>query len=197
MPKGRHQGKVFGLMTLALLLSVKTMATTPEDTAPGSGMVKSIEKDAVSTPLMQYGYGPFSGKIAYSADGTKFLTGSRDNKARLWDINTGAVIRTFTGHTDYVKCVAFSPDGTKALTGTADYTVKLWDTETGALIRTLNELAECAAFSPDGTRIVTGSSDKTAKLWDAFTGAVLHTFTGHTSGVYGVAFSPDGTQVLT
>ena len=34
------------------------------------------------------------------------------------------------------------------------------------------------------------------KLWDAATGALLRTFEGHAGGVSSVAFSPDGTRVL-
>ncbi|HUS59118.1 MAG TPA: hypothetical protein VM141_10740, partial [Planctomycetota bacterium] len=45
--------------------------------------------------------------------------------------------------------------------------------------------------------MLTGSYDDTAKLWDAATGACIRTFTGHTSDVWSVAFSPDGTKVLT
>jgi WD40 repeat protein len=46
-------------------------------------------------------------------------------------------------------------------------------------------------------RLLTGSFDGTAKLWDAVTGQALLTLSGHTSGVYGVAFTPDGTRLVT
>ncbi|HOE12603.1 MAG TPA: hypothetical protein PLQ35_17085, partial [bacterium] len=65
--------------------------------------------------------------VAFSPDGTKVLTGSDDYTAKLWDAGTGAVIRTFSGHTDYVNSVAFSPDGTKVLTGIDDGTARIWD----------------------------------------------------------------------
>ena len=74
--------------------------------------------------------------VAFSPDGSKVLTGSDDNTAKLWDVSTGTVIRTFTGHTDYVISVAFSPDGSKVLTGSSDDTAKLWDVSTGTEIRT-------------------------------------------------------------
>jgi len=35
------------------------------------------------------------------------------------------------------------------------------------------------------------------KVWDATTGTVLHTLPGHAAGIYGVAFSPDGTRIAT
>ncbi|MGH6937195.1 MAG: WD40 repeat domain-containing protein, partial [Methylocella sp.] len=55
--------------------------------------------------------------VAFSPDGARVLTGSRDNTARLWDAATGKEIRAFTGHEDIISSVAFSPDGARVLTG--------------------------------------------------------------------------------
>jgi WD40 repeat protein len=41
------------------------------------------------------------------------------------------------------------------------------------------------------------SWDNTAKLWDAASGTLIRTFSGHSYWVESVAFSPDGTRVLT
>src|SRR5207302_6754942 len=45
--------------------------------------------------------------------------------------------------------------------------------------------------------VLTGSSDKMARLWEVTTGKEIRRFEGHTDWVEGVAFSPDGKQVLT
>jgi WD40 repeat protein len=87
----------------------------------------------------------------------------------LWDAETGQEIRTFLGHTGLVNSVAFSPDGKRVLTGAGLH----------------------------GRPGSDSDEDNTAKLWDAETGQELRTFRGHTSNVYSVAFSPDGTLVLT
>jgi len=39
------------------------------------------------------------------------LTGSADRTVRLWDIETGSVVRQFPGHRNPVETLAFSPDG--------------------------------------------------------------------------------------
>ncbi|MHC4727491.1 MAG: WD40 repeat domain-containing protein [Planctomycetota bacterium] len=67
--------------------------------------------------------------MAFSPDGTRVLTGSEDETARLWEAETGQEIRTFRGHTSYVWSVAFSPDGTRVLTGSPDGTARIWQLE--------------------------------------------------------------------
>ena len=139
--------------------------------------------------------------VAFSPDGTKALTGSIDKTAKLWDAATGACVRTFAGHTADLRSVAFSPDGARVLTGSSDNTAKLWDANTGSLIRTFSGYTGYVfvAFSPDGTKALTGSGwpDCSARLWDAATGNVVRSFIGHSSGIWSVAYSTDGTRVLT
>jgi WD40 repeat protein len=138
--------------------------------------------------------------VAFSPDGSKILTGSWDNTARLWNIVTGQQILTFTGHQEPVQSVAFSPDGSKILTGSRDHTARLWDATDGKLLMTFighQDRVWSATFSPDGTKVLTGSWDNTARLWNVANGKALATFAGHQEPILSVAFSPDGTKILT
>ena len=55
----------------------------------------------------------------------------------LWDVATGELRLTFTGHSQQIGSVAFSPDGQTLASGSADHTIKLWDIATGQERRTL------------------------------------------------------------
>jgi WD40 repeat protein len=44
--------------------------------------------------------------------------------------------------------------------------------------------------------ILSASSDHTLRLWDVESGQALRRFSGHTGGVWGCAFSPDGRLIL-
>src|SRR2546421_141840 len=74
--------------------------------------------------------------VAFSPDGRRAVSGSWDQTARLWDVQTGKELARFLGHTSRVEAVAFSPDGRQALSAGWDKTVRLWDVDSGREVRT-------------------------------------------------------------
>ncbi len=71
--------------------------------------------------------------IAFSPDGKHLLTSGRDGTVKLWDVDTGKLLRTYTGATYNVEAVAFSKDGKRFLAGESKC-VHLFDTESGKII---------------------------------------------------------------
>lgn len=49
--------------------------------------------------------------LAFHPNSLYLATGSTDRTCRLWDVQRGACVRIFMGHTGAVSCVAVSPDG--------------------------------------------------------------------------------------
>jgi WD40 repeat protein len=143
--------------------------------------------------------------LAFSPDG-KFLAsgvvdcGPADKPLKLWDAETGGLLRTFDGTGDSVDFVGFSPDGKMLVSSRGkDRTIQLWDTETGALLRTLtghSDVVISVIFSPDGKVLASGSFDASVKLWNVRTGALIRTLRGHGDKVRQVVFSPDGKTLV-
>ena len=109
------------------------------------------------------------------------------------------LLKTLTGHKNWVKFVSFSPDGTKIVSASYDYTIKIWDANTGTCLQTLKghkNWVRFVSYSPDGRKIVSVSDDKKIKIWDANTGACLQTLTGHTSNVFSATYSLDGRKIV-
>ena len=78
-----------------------------------------------------------SSSVTFSPGGKHLASGSRDNTARLWDVATGAMVRTLTGPKGGVTSVAFSPDGKALASGSEDNSVWLWDVQSETVLRTL------------------------------------------------------------
>ena len=58
-------------------------------------------------------------------DNQHALSGSADNTVKLFNVNDGAVLRTFTHHTDPVNCLALLPDGLRFVSGADDRTARI------------------------------------------------------------------------
>src|SRR5262249_47382318 len=96
-----------------------------------------------------------------------------DNTLKLWDAASGALLRTFKGHSSWVRSVAFSPDGGRVLSGSFDGKVKLWDVATGALLHTFDGHSgwvRSVPVAPDGGRVLSCRADRTLKVWGAANG---------------------------
>ena len=152
---------------------------------------------ALPLPIASFAHQDAVDNAAFSPDGARILTVSRDKTAKLWDAASGKLLASFA-HQGRVFQGVFSPDGTRILTASADGTAKLWDATSGKLLTSFDHQDEVnhATFSPDGTRILTASADNSAKLWDAASGKPMASF-AHEDEVNDAVFSPDGARILT
>jgi WD40 repeat protein len=134
---------------------------------------------------------------AVSPGGTFIVSASGDGTLKLWDAATGEELRTLAAHQSAWDC-AVAADGRRIASAGSDE-VKLWDAGSGELLRALRRQAsvwpEGCTISPDGDTVVSSAWGK-LELWDAERGDKLRTLEGHGGYVWGVAFSPDGSFVV-
>jgi WD40 repeat protein len=138
--------------------------------------------------------------VAWSSDGTRVVTVSWDDTAKVWDAVDCKELVTLRGHTGDVRYAAWSPDDRRIVTASRDASAIVWDAQTGEELLTLHghgNQVRHVAWSPDGARIVTASYDGTAKVWDAATGEELLSLGGHAGWVYQAAWNSHGTRIVT
>ncbi|GAK64824.1 dynein regulator [Moesziomyces antarcticus] len=154
--------------------------------------------------------------------GDDFLvSASRDKTIKIWELATGFCTRTLHGHAEWVRSAIPSDDGRWLVSCSTDQTARIWDLSTGETkveLRDHDHVVEVAIFAPasayaairelaglvapkdasasaPGQFAATGSRDKTIKIWDS-AGQCLKTLTGHDNWVRGLAFSPNGKNLL-
>ncbi|MFC1841500.1 hypothetical protein ACFLYA_00325 [Candidatus Dependentiae bacterium] len=121
--------------------------------------------------------------VAFSPDGTHIASGEENNTVRLWNVNTGKLVKTFKGNyplasLEDITSVAFNPDGEYIASGIKRFgKVLLWNVNTGTLEKTFEmyeNVSGTVAFSPDGKYIASGgwayAPCKKVVLWDIATG---------------------------
>ena len=132
--------------------------------------------------------------LTYSVDGTFLVSGSSDKTIKLWDVQTGGVIKTLR-HTDWINTVSISADNTMIASAARDRMICLWTIKTGSccIIERYRDYANTftVTFSPTNPQLLSSSGDGIIQQWD------IH---GHKIGppVPGdhIAFSPDGIQFV-
>ncbi len=96
-------------------------------------------------------------------------TYSNGEEVRLWNVHTGELIKTLTGHDVVVSSVVFSPDGNLIVSGTEFGEIRVWDAYTGEHLKTLKGHTggvSSLAFSPDEKILASSRTDGTILLWD-------------------------------
>jgi WD40 repeat protein len=105
------------------------------------------------------------GAVAFTADGSRLVTGAEDGTLRMWDPLTGRELDSQTGNLGEVTDVAVSPDGDTLATSSTDGTVRLWDGRSLAPLITLAADAHGkVAFSPDGGRLAYIADDGAVRV---------------------------------
>jgi WD40 repeat protein len=137
---------------------------SPDGTvARTSGDVVLVRR-ADGTRLVLRGHKDRVTSVAFSEDGTRIVTASRDHDPRVWDAVTGEQQLLLKGHFGTVSDARFSPDGRWIVTA-GPITAGLWSARTGALVRYLRgpESQLVAAAFTGADEIVTLEADGTVR----------------------------------
>lgn len=149
--------------------------------------------------------------VVYSPNSRVVAACSDDGNIYRWNTASGNRLPTLAGNGKRLSGLAWSHNGRWIASACIDGTVCLWDAQAGQRIGVLHAHAQpvnSVCFRADDRQLLTGSDDASATLWNLRVGTDLQgklgcrmqpyrTLRGHRTTVESVAFSPDGTRLLT
>jgi WD40 repeat protein len=148
--------------------------------------------------------------LAFSPDNRYVATVCADQKARIWDVTSGALLHVLD-HQRPINIVTFSPDGTLVAFADDDHLALIWQWEqkrrgtwgkkkTPSIYRLSHQgVIHALAFSPDGKNLLTASDDATARIWALTSGnesQEIQRFE-HQGPIKAACFHPEGLLIAT
>ncbi len=134
---------------------------------------------------------------ALSAKGDLIVSGGSDNRASLWDAETGEKIKSFADTKEFIA-VAFNSNSKLFVTSSASNKIIIWDSKAGKpkkILKGQTGAVISIVFNPINDNVAGGSSNNQVLLWDSKTGKLTATLEGHEDKVTAITYSPDGKKL--
>lgn len=142
--------------------------------------------------------------IAISADGQTLASASLDGTVKIWNIDSGQLLRTLSDKkSGAVLSVAISPDRQTLAAGCEDKKIRIWNFTNSKLLRTIGNWTiykhsgsvNSVALNFDRQFIASiGNLDDRIKIWNINTGRYIDYLAG-AEGINTIALSPDGKSI--
>lgn len=144
--------------------------------------------------------------IAFSPDGKYLISGGGpfDKTIKIWDAESGNIIKTLYGHFSDVSSLKFTLDQKYIISGSWDKTIRIWEFPLGNLVSTLKghrSWVRSIGISNDNKFIASGSGDTrnedyVIRIWDLSRKSLAKTLDQLYSEVNAVIFSRDGRYLI-
>ncbi|GMH16752.1 hypothetical protein Nepgr_018593 [Nepenthes gracilis] len=138
--------------------------------------------------------------LTVTHDNKTVIAASSSNNLYVWELSSGRIRHTLTGHTDKVCAVDVSKVSSHHVVSSAyDRSIKAWDLNKGYCINTIIFPSNCNAvcYGVDGRTICSGHVDGNLRLWDMETGKLASEVAAHSLGVTSISLSRNGNTLLT
>jgi len=136
--------------------------------------------------------------LTFSPDGKYLATSGYGKQAKLWDLATGKVVRTYDTDTDGGLTTVFSPDGRLMALGNRNSDARIFEAATGKLLHTLpKRMSHELRFNPAGDKLAITYVDGEVKIWEPASGNLLESEKSGAQELYTLDWSPKGDLLVT
>ena len=138
--------------------------------------------------------------VAISRDGDLAATIENYQIVRIWDCQTGNILRQWASENDNFSALAFIPSASVLILGkdSGEILIHYLDGLEGSqLLKGHRQKITGISVSTDNRRLVSSSLDSTAKIWDLKNGTELLTLRGHNNGIHDIKLVSNDELIIT
>lgn len=190
------------------------------------GLIYECHPATATVSPFSIGHGSFASGCVLLPNGATLISAGYDGCLLWHDVPSKQCFRRVKAHPFWSWQLALSPDGQHVASVTGQYlaggekyepaaspepTVKVYDAQTGGLFHSFNQRPPVLSvtISPDGKHLAAANMMGEVRVWDLEAGNLAAEFTTpdftswgiikspyYCGGIFGLAFSPDGTSLL-
>ena len=187
---------------------VSAVAISPDGrqivSGASNGHVRVWNSETLTLERELIGHAAAVVSLAFHPDGQTFASGSLDGTVRIWSSTVTEPLAVLPGITGMTAAV-FSPDGQQLAVAPKDRSgIELWNPRTvqrHVAIEGDGNTVTQIAYSPDGSLVAAAfespQQQGDVRVWQTDTGNLLWILGEHAHGAASVAFSADGSRILT
>ncbi|CAH1400131.1 unnamed protein product [Nezara viridula] len=135
-----------------------------------------VEEDPERSPILRTpiaeltGHGGVLAAADWLPGGDQVVTASWDRTAALYDVETGDLLQSLTGHDQELTHTCAHHSQKLVVTSSQDTTFRLWDfrepIHSVSVFQGHTDTVTSALFTKKEDKVVSGSDDRTVKVWD-------------------------------
>lgn len=156
--------------------------------ASADGLIRIVNTDTMVETRTIANHADWVTAIAWSDDGTRLVSASRDKSAKVFDANSGELLVSYAGHAAAVRGVAFLSDGKQIFSTGTDKKLHRWEVEGAKKVIEVAVGGEAYKIVRSDAVIFVPGADNQLRRIDTATNKVSHALAGYQDWVLSTAF---------
>lgn len=134
--------------------------------------------------------------LAFSKDGSKLASASRDRTSRIFDVKTGDLLETYAEHLQPLYSVAFSDDGKTVFSGGREKKIHSWQTHEAKKNGEFPTLeGDVLSMCVTGSQLFAAGGEKEIHIFNAGDRKQIRMLSGHSDWIYALAWHEDSKRL--
>lgn len=156
--------------------------------ASADGLIRIVNTDTMAETRTIANHADWVTAIAWSDDGTRLVSASRDKSAKVFDANSGELLVSYSGHAAAVRGVAFLPDGKQVFSTGTDKKLHRWEVEAAKKVTEVAVGGEAYKIVRGETFVFVSGADNQLRRIDQSSNKITHTLSGYQDWVLATSY---------
>ncbi|MDG2013602.1 MAG: protein kinase, partial [Pirellulaceae bacterium] len=162
--------------------------------------VISVWEASTNNVVNRFQHDTYVTDVCFSSNSAHLATSCEDGTVRVYELDSGNTVSTFTESENPIQAIAFDNDSKLiAIAPSNRASFWLWDWRNGEPASEVSNIPhpiQDVIFSPDGTQVVTGGVNGPIHFWEVKTSELVFSLAGHSGGTYTIDFMPGGMRLV-